>query len=537
MSDWTPHLVVTPILLPLLLSALMLLFDERQRKLKRALSIVAVLGLIVNALALLGVTVSSGWGGEFAPLVYLIGNWPAPFGIVLVADRLAAMLLLLTSVLALASLIYATAGWDRQSPRYHALFLLMLMGVNGAFLTGDIFNLFVFFEVMLAASYGLALHGLGVARTKASLHYITINVATSLLFLIGVALIYSVTGTLNMADLANRIALVERSELMLLEAGAAILGTAFLVKAGMWPLSFWLPTSYSAAAPPVAAMFVILSKVGIYIIMRLSSLLFGENAGSAAHFADMWLLCGGIATIIFGTIGVLSCRTLKRLAGHYILISSGTLLAAVGTGSTMVLAGALFYLLSSSLAVSALYLLIEPMERGSTEPAATMSEPVFEDEYTGALEEDEEDEIGVVIPATIAVVGGGFAFCALLLAGLPPLSGFIAKFAIIDALLRSAAAFEGITWLLIASIIMSGLAVLIAMSRAGIDIIWAPDESQKPDISLVEAMPIGLLLALCLALMVQAGPVMRFMEDAAIALEGRSLYLDAVARSERVGQQ
>src|SRR3546814_466364 len=123
------------------------------------------------------------------------------------------------------------------------------------FLTGDIFNLFVFFEVLLAASYGLVLHGSGVVRIKAGLHYVTINVATSLLFLIGVSLIYAVTGTLNMADLAARIPLMATSDLALLEGGAAILGIAFLVKAGMWPLSFWLPTTYAAAAPPVAALF------------------------------------------------------------------------------------------------------------------------------------------------------------------------------------------------------------------------------------------------------------------------------------------
>src|SRR5690606_25752067 len=162
--------------------------------------------------------------------------------------------------------------------------------------------------------------------------YITINIAASLLFLIGVAMIYAATGTLNMADLAERIPTVPPGDLALLEGGAAVLGTAFLVKSGIWPLSFWLSRTYAAAAPPVAALFAIMTKVGIYIILRLSPLLFGATSGGAAGFADSWLIWAGFATMLFGTIGILSARTLTRVAGHYVLVSSGTLLAAIGIG-------------------------------------------------------------------------------------------------------------------------------------------------------------------------------------------------------------
>jgi len=524
MTGWLGHLVITPIILPLMASALMLAFDERRRVLKRVLSLGAAALLIANAAALLWLA-----GESNGPLVYLLGDWAAPFGIVLVADRLSAVMLLLTSVLGFTALFYSVARWDRSGPRFHALFLLLLMGVNGAFLTGDIFNLFVFFEVLLAASYGLILHGSGTERTSASLHYITINIAASLLFLLGVAMLYSVTGTLNMADLALRVASTDASDLALLEAGAAILGVAFLIKAGIWPLSFWLPRTYAAAAPPVAALFAIMTKVGIYVILRLSSLLFGAASGEAAGFASEALLFAGLATMAFGIIGILSARQLTRVAGYYVLVSSGTLLAAIGIGGETLIAAMLFYLVSSTLAVGALYLIIEPVERNADEEdmIAGIAEPVFDDEYVGAIEEA-DDEQGVIIPGTIAILGGGFIFCALLLAGLPPLSGFIAKFAMIDALLKVSNV-EPASWVLIGLIILSGLATMIIMTRAGIDLLWTPGEDAPSRLSLVEVLPIGLLLSVCLCLMLGAGPVMRYLEATSSALHQPAHYVAAVA--------
>ena len=196
---WQSHLIVAPIVLPLVTAAVLLLFDERRRKLKMAINTVSTLGLVAIAVVL------AGMANEKAPqaIVYLIGNWPAPFGIVLVLDRLAGLMLLLASLLGLAALSFALAHWYKASPHFHTIFQLLLMGLNGAFLTGDLFNLFVFFEVMLAASYGLALHGSGPARVRAGMHYIAVNLLASSLFLIGVSLIYGVTGTLNMADLAS----------------------------------------------------------------------------------------------------------------------------------------------------------------------------------------------------------------------------------------------------------------------------------------------------------------------------------------------
>lgn len=536
MIAWTDHLIVAPIALPLASGAVMLMLGERRHVAKSAISILTTLLLLAVSLALVHSTSGTGLSSDTAPnaRAYLIGDWPAPFGIVLVLDRLSALMLVLTAILGCTTLVYGFARWNRAGPRFHTLFLFQLMGLNGAFLTGDLFNLFVFFEVVLSASYGLLLHGSGTDRVRIGLHYVAINVATSLLFLIGVSLIYGVTGTLNMADLTAHIAAVPPGDLALLQSGAAILGLAFLVKAGMWPLGFWLPTAYSAATPPVAALFVILSKVGIYALLRTSLLFFGDEAGAAFHFADDVLLWGGMATIAFGTIGVLSSQTLSRLAGFCIVISSGTLLATVGTGNVTVLSGALFYLASSTLGISAFYLLIELVERGETERgSAPLTEPVFDDEYTGALEPDEGSEVGVVIPATIALLGGGFIFCSILLAGLPPLSGFIAKFAILDGLIGLQRITAPSTWVLIALIILSGVATLVAMTRAGIDLLWTPGEGAQTDLRLIEAAPVGILLALCLGLMIFAGPVVAYMEETARALHDRGAYRSAVTSAPR----
>src|SRR5690606_18790888 len=195
-------------------------------------------------------------GGIF---VYLLGNWPSPIAINLVLDRVSAMMLGLTAVLALPAFIFATARWEKAGTHFHSLFLFMLMGLNGAFLTGDLFNLFVFFEVLLAASYGLVLHGSGPARVKWGMHYIVINLAASLLFRLGGPLRYSETGTLTTAELSSLLGRLHYQSRPIAEARAAILGVAFLIKAGIWPLKFWLPNAYAAAVAPVAAIFAIMT--------------------------------------------------------------------------------------------------------------------------------------------------------------------------------------------------------------------------------------------------------------------------------------
>jgi multicomponent K+:H+ antiporter subunit D len=517
MNSFPSHIVIAPILVPLLTGAILLFLDERQRFAKAMISVASAFILLLVSITLfrqVNSTINTEVAAVVSTGVYLLGNWPAPFGIVLVADRLSALMLLLTSLLAIPALMFSLAKWHKAGAHFHSLFHLMLMGINGAFLTGDLFNLFVFFEVMLAASYGLLLHGSGQLRVKAGLHYIAINLVAALFFLIGVSLIYGVTGTLNMGDLAHRIPELNPDQRMLLETGAAVLGVAFLVKAGMWPLNFWLPSAYSAASAPVAGIFAIMSKVGIYVIARLSFLLFSDNAGPSANFGHDVLLFGGLATIVFGAIGVLASQALGRLAGFSVLVSSGTLLAAMGIGNTAVAAGALFYLVSSTLTISAFFMLIELVERGQDAGANVLAVTM---EVYGDGEDDEDDEeVGVAMPGTIAVLGVCFAACGILLAGLPPLSGFIAKFSMLSAILNPA---------------------LISMTRAGIRTFWASIEGTVPRVLVIEIAPVMLLLGLSLAMTIQAGPVMRYMEETARILSLPGSYIQGVITAPRAGTE
>ncbi len=530
------HLVIVPVVLPLLAGAVMVLIGDRSRNLKAALGLLSVLLLLCVAVLLLYLADRPAGAGTPMLRAYLLGDWPSPFGIVLVADRLAALMLVLTSLLALAVLVFSLARWHRKGSHFHPLLQFQLMGLNGAFLTGDLFNLFVFFEVMLAASYGLVLHGSGILRVRAGLHYVAVNLTASLVFLIGVSLIYGVAGTLNMADLATRVPNITGQDRALLEAGAAILGIAFLIKAAMWPLGFWLPTTYAAASTPAAALLSILSKVGICAVLRLWLLLFGTEAGDAAGFGSTWLLTGGLLTIAFGSIAVLATQDMARLAGASVLVSSGTLLAAIGLGQVSVTGGALFYLASSVLAIGAFFLLIELVERGREVGADVLA---VTREAFGEEEGLEEEEVGVAIPATMAILGMSFMGCALLLAGLPPLSGFLAKFAMLAPLLAPApggtGAVPGTTWALLAALILSGLATVIAMLRAGINVFWAPTDSVVPRVRLIEIAPVILLLLLCIGLTVGAGPAMNYMRATAQSLHVPQDYVRDVLSAPRAG--
>jgi len=525
LSRFADHLIVAPILLPLLAGAIMLVLGgECRRNVNAAINVVTSFSLLCVSLMLIR-TVDVGPAGVTG--VYRLGDWPAPFAIVLVVDRLAALMVLLTSLLATAAVVFSLARWHRVGVLFHPLFQFLLMGVNGAFLTGDLFNLFVFFEVLLAASYGLALHGSGAARVTAGMHYIVINLAASLLFLIGVSLIYGIAGTLNMADLAARIPAIRTEDRALFEAGASILGIAFLVKAGMWPLCFWLPATYAVAPPPVASMFAILTKVGAYIVLRLWLLLFRPEAAASTQFGADWLLWGGIATIVFGTIGVLASQDMARLAAYSVLVSSGTVLAAIGMGQPAITGAALFYLVSSTLGLSAFFLLVELVERGR-EPGADMI-AVTRELYGEEGDVDDSTEVGIAVPVTMGFLGMAFIGCTLIISGLPPLSGFIAKFALLAAALGSpSAAISTATWTFLVVLILAGLAAVVSLTRAGIHAFWASPERTVPRVRLIELAPVILLLLLCGVQTIQAGPVMRYMQATAQSLHVPDDYIRGV---------
>jgi multicomponent K+:H+ antiporter subunit D len=524
----SPQWIIAPIVLPLLVAALQLLLGERRRGLAVALSLLSCVALVVLAALLLLAAAAQGTDGAMTA-VYRIGDWPARFGIVLVLDRLSALMVLLTAVMALAALPAALGHWQHRGSYFQPLFQFLLMGLNGAFLTGDLFNLFVFFEVLLAASYGLALHGSGVRRGSAGLHYIAINLTASMLFLLGVSLIFGVTGTLNMAVLAEIIPTLPGHTRALLHAGAAILGVALLIKTAMWPLGFWLPRTYAAATPAVAAMFALMTKVGIYVLLRLSLLLFGGVSGASSHFGSQWLLWGGVATMIAGTVGMLGARDLGKLAGYNVIISSGTLLGAIGLQHPGVTAGALAYLVMSTLGIAAFFLVVGMLTPDAEEKLedALPLEPYESGggELRGELFA-EEDESRVVITAPIAMLGICFLACAVLLAGLPPLAGFLAKFALLAPVLEITPRLAPLV--LFTVIIAAGFCTLIAMCRAGIQIFWAEPERHFPRVGIAEVGATVFLLGLGLLLSIATRAPMDYLAATADQLHAPVSYIHEV---------
>lgn len=534
MSDWlnSPHLVVAPVLLPLATAALMLFLGEGRRSFKSVINVASsALGLAIAIVLMLRVNAD----GAQAFAVYLPGNWSVPYGIVLVADRLSALMAVLAGSVGLAALLFTLARWQHAGAYIHVLFQLQMMGLYGAFLTADLFNLFVFFEVLLAASYALLLHGGGAERVRAGLHYIAINLVASLLFLIGVAVLYGVTGTLNMADIAIKLTLVPAQDRGLLHAGAAILAIAFLAKAGLWPLNFWLPQAYSAASAPAAALFAILTKVGVYALLRLWTLCFPPEAGASAGFGGTTLVWGGLITLAFGAIGMLASQSLDRLASYSVIASSGTLIAAIGFDAAPLSAGALFYLASSTLAGCAMFLLVELMERardvemGPTEVDDGVDElRDFAETVAPAgtnLDDDGETLIGRAIPAALAFLGVTFTLCAMVVAGMPPLAGFVAKLSMLQALLD----LQGLpAWILFGLLIASGLAAAIALMRIGMSHFWTGEQRPAPRLRIIETLPIAALVGASVLLVSQAESVLNYTRATADALHERSRYIDAV---------
>lgn len=330
------HLIALPILLPLVGALGLLLAGKASDAAHRRVSVALTAALLVVSLLLL----KRAAGGELA--FYALGNWQAPFGIVLMLDRLSALMLTLTAALALGCVLFACAGDDARGSNFHGLFQLQLVGLNGAFLTGDLFNLFVFFEILLLASYALLMHGGGKARVAAGLHYVILNVAGSALFIIALGVLYGATGTLNMADMARRIAVMSGDEAALVTAGALLLIVVFSLKAALLPLYFWLPRTYASAPAPVAALFAIMTKVGLYAILRVHSLIFVDSPAEAAITA--WLWWSGLATIVLAAVGVLAARDLRPLIAYLVLVSVGTLLAGTALGTPAATTALLYYL-------------------------------------------------------------------------------------------------------------------------------------------------------------------------------------------------
>lgn len=504
------HLSVLPVLLPLFTGiALLLLGDEggqaghtgRRLRMARAISMgSAVLGAL---LAWRLMTEAA----DGAITVYAVGNWAAPFGIVLVVDHLSALMLALTWTIAVPVLWYATGGWDAHGRHFHALFHFQLMGLSGAFVTGDLFNLFVFFEVLLIASYVLLVHGQGRERFKAGVHYVVLNLVASALFLIGLAVIYGTAGTLNMADLALRVAQLGPDEAALFKVGGMILLVVFGLKAAIVPLYMWLPGTYAAASAPIAALFAIMTKVGVYSIIRVHAVILGDTAGLAARAVEPWLLPVALLTTVLGVLGALAAHSLARMVAYLTVASVGTILAAVGLFTPATLSAALYYMVHSTLVVAALFLLVELVasQRGTVgdrlQPAAPVAQPVL---------------LGLMTLLGAASV-----------AGLPPLPGFLGKLMV----LQSAAATPAHTWVW-AVVLTGGFFTLIGLARAGAILFWQVLPTDGNSVAAgsswrLTSATLG-LLGLSLVLAVAASPLKRYTDAAAAQLSDPAVYGKAV---------
>lgn len=502
-----PHLatswIIAPAILPAITAAIMILVRQRNIEIQRAFSVASTVALLGIALFLYQ-AVSDGETDA-----YRLGAWPAPYGIVLVIDRLSTTMLVLTAGLALAVLLYAIAGWDRRGRHFHALFHFQLLGLNGAFLTGDLFNLFVFFEVMLIASYGLMLHGGGAKRLRAGFQYVAINLIASSLFLIAVGLIYGVTGTLNFADLAVKARAVAESDQALLQTGALLLLLVFAIKAAFVPLHWWLPATYAAASAPIAALFAIMTKVGAYAIIRVFGTVFGDGSGTDTLGAVVapWIVPAALVTLAVGTAGLLGARRLLDLAAFNTVASMGTLLIAIGQFHVDGLTAAMYYLVHSTIAGAALFLIVDLIATRRTLKldALLPGNPISQ----------------------AAILGTLFFLVAIAVIGLPPLSGFVGKLMVLDATYSAPRA-----WLIWGTILVASLMMTIGFARAGSTIFWKTDgQTTGPsweNTSKTPMLVVALLVGASLMLSVFAGPAVKALNATAAQALDTQNYVNAV---------
>lgn len=496
-----------PVILPLISGIIILLARKRGIVLQRIISLLAVLVLIVININAMQVAV------ELPPQVYALGNWVAPFGIVMVLDKLSATLVLLTSVLALAALWYAIRQKiDEKGAHFHVLFHIQLFGLNGAFMTGDVFNLFVFFEVLLLASYGLLLHGGGRLKTRAGLHYVALNLVGSTLFLFAVGALYGILGTLNLADMAVKIAHLPANDQGVVAAAGLMLLIVFGIKAAMFPLYLWLPQAYSNTSAPVAALFAIMTKVGLYAIIRIHGTLFGEQAGALAYFYIPWVLWLGLATLFLAALGVMASRNFREQVAYLVLASVATLLVGIGINTEQAMSATIFYLFHSTLIAGAMFLLADWIRQGRGDA---------EDQFIRAH----------AMPKAI-LVGSIFMFGAIAMTGLPPLSGFIGKLLI----LSSALTHPDFYWIL-GVVLVSSLLMIIALARSGSLLFYnvLPEErchtvdgkemcDTPKTMQLKGAASVIGLLSAAVILVVFAQPIHQFTDTVANQIFDSSLY-------------
>jgi multicomponent K+:H+ antiporter subunit D len=500
----TVHLAILPILIPMLGGLLMLLppFKGPDRyNFRRAASLVLIIAQLICAIILMMTVMKNG------AIMYAVGDWQPPFGIILYVDLLSAMLVLLTSFLGLGVTLYSCAGEDRQGKYFHPLVHFQLLGIYGAFLTNDLFNLFVFFEVLLIASYTLLIHGGGKHRTAANVHYVILNLIGSSLFLFALGTIYGITGTLNIADMALRIPELSESDQLIAQAGGSLMLIVFGLKSAMLPLHFWLPRTYAAASAPVAALFAIMTKVGVYCIFRVYTVVYGDNAGGLADMVQPWIWPLAILSIIIGSIGALAAANLRMLVGNLVIVSVGTLLITFSLRTPEATAAGFLYLIHSTLITGALFLIADMIS--SQRGKAT-------DYFVIARKLKQQTLLGIM-----------FMVAAMAVAGLPPFSGFLGKLVVLQA----ATTPDERIWVW-SVILLSSLVTIIALSRAGTTLFFrsTPSHDNVEDVGASKWQLSGAMLLLIASplLALFGASVVEYTNNAAAQLHDIDYLLDVM---------
>lgn len=501
-------LVALPVLLPLAAAGLSLALG-RFADLQRVLGLLVLGGIIVDAAVLLYVA------DRYGPVVLQMGAWPAPFGITLVADRLSALLLVVSSVVTFAVLIYSIGqritdyGRQRSSTTFHPMYLMLCAGVSLAYLTGDLFNLFVAFEIMLSSSYVLITRRTTATRIRAGMTYTIVSLASSLLFITMIALVYASTGTVNLADLGEKVRQLPDG---LQIALALLVVIVFGVKAAMVPLHFWLPDSYPTAPAPVTAVFAgLLTKVGIYALIRTQTLVFSHS--------ESWNLMLGIAliTMIVGALGALAQNDLNRLLSFLLVSHIGYMLFGLGVYDVVGLTGVILYVVHHITVQATLFLVSGLITR-----------------HTGTVALTRMGGLAKAAPL-IAVL---FALPALSLAGVPPFSGFVAKLALLQA---GAGAGTPTAYAVTGGAVLTSLLTLYAMARVWTRAFWGQVKAPEPDPDPTDELVVGtatsnrpmvvasgVLVAASVVIAVVAGPLADVSGRAATDLMNGETYRTAV---------
>jgi multicomponent Na+:H+ antiporter subunit D len=495
-------LVTLPVLLPLVGAALSILFG-RSRRLQRTIALSTLTAVLGMAVALL-VEVD-----RHGPVSVQAGGWPAPVGITLIADRFSAIMLVVASVMLLSVLVYAIGqpGAERNHVGFQSIYLVLAAGVAAAFLTGDLFNLFVSIEMMLTASYVLITLGGRLEQVRSGMTYIVISLLASVLFVAMLAFVYASTGTVNMADLAGKVGDLPPG---LRSALAVLMLVVFGIKAAIFPLFFWLPDSYPTAPSPVTAIFAgLLTKVGVYAIIRTQTLLFPTDTRPTT----LLLVLAG-ATMLVGVLGAIAQGDVKRILSFQIISHIGYMIMGLGLFTVGGLAAAVLYTVHHIVAKTGLFLsggLIE--HAGGTSRLTRLG--------------------GMVRTAPVLAVL--FLVPALSLIGLPPFSGFVAKFALVDA------ASERSSYGVMAVALVVSLLTMYSLMKIWISVFWSPATEPAPDGAvapraagellggpLLMVAPTAVLAALTVVIGLAAGPLYDLSLRAAADLLEPSAYLEVV---------